>query len=259
MPYAILKHGTFSFDPYRQWATQTGMQDLIHEVRGRLVSVYPVAAGVLALPLYLIPVAAGAAPSDVFLHNLSKIAGTLLTAGSVVLVRRTLATRCSPRWAMACALLYGLGSFAYSVSSQALYSHAPAQLGVALGLLALVHEGRAWSVAAGFGFALAWTAREDSLFYLAAAGLFLLIHRRDRLAAFISGAVLPIALNSAYWRAYSGSLWRPPYYEMQADLFGGLDVHALVAMLVSPSRGLLFFFPAVIFGLWGAAKACRNP
>ena len=114
-------------------------------------------------------------------------------------------------------------------------------------------------MAAGFGFALAWTAREDSLFYLSAAGLFLLIHRRDRLAAFISGAVLPIALNSAYWRAYSGSLWRPPYYEMQADLFGGLDVHALVAMLVSPSRGLLFFFPAVIFGLWGAAKACRNP
>jgi len=259
LPYSILKHGTLSFDPYRQWATQTGMRDLIHEVRGRLVSVYPVAAGVLALPLYLIPVATVAEPSDVFLHSLSKIAGTLLTAGSVVLVRRTLATRCSPRWAMACALLYGLGSFAYSVSSQALYSHAPAQLGVALGLLALVHEGRAWSAAAGFGFALAWAAREDSLFYLGAAGLFLLIHRRDRLAAFVAGAVVPIALNSAYWHAYSGSFWLPPYYEMQSSIFGGLDAEGLVAMLVSPSRGLLFFFPAVVFGLWGAAKACRDP
>lgn len=258
LPYEILRHGTMSFDHDRAWATHPGMQDLIHLVRGRLVSVYPVGAGVLALPLYLIPVACGAAPSDPFLHNLSKIAGSLLTAGTVVLARRTLATRCSACWATACALLYGLGSFAYSVLSQALYSQSAAQFGAALGLLGLASEGPAWSAAAGLGFGLAWAGREDSVFVLAAAGVFLLVHRRDRLAAFAAGAAPPILLTLAYWWHYSGGLW-PPYFAMQADLFSPLDRAALIAMLASPARGLLPFFPAAAFGTWGAAKACRDP
>ncbi|OGR94072.1 MAG: hypothetical protein A2V88_14455 [Elusimicrobia bacterium RBG_16_66_12] len=258
LPYSILRHGTLSFDPYRQWATAPGMADLIHDVRGRLVSMYPVAPAILALPLYLIPAATVSAPSDVFLHNLSKIAGALITAASVVLVRRTLATRCSPSWAMACALLYGLGSYAYSVSSQALYSHAPALLGAALGIYCLTREGAAYSSAAGLGFALAWAAREDSLFYLAAAGLFLAAHRRDRLAVFLAGAAIPILLNLAYWRRFSGGL-RPPYYELQAGLFGGFNASAFIAMLASPSRGMLLYFPAAVFGVWGGLKACRDP
>lgn len=258
LPYAILKHGTLSFDPYRDWATRAGMQDLIHPVNGRLLSMYPVAPGVLALPLYLVPVAFGATPTDAFLHNLSKIAGALITAASVVVVRRTLAERCSPRWAAACALLYGLGSYAYSVSSQALYSHAPALLGAALGLYGLAGEGPTRAAAAGFGFALSWAAREDSLFYLAAAGLFLLLHRRDRLPAFLAGATPPILLNLAYWWHFTGTL-QPPYYETQVGFLEGFNLNALLAILASPSRGMLFFFPAAVFGLWGAVKAFRDP
>jgi hypothetical protein len=258
LPYAVLKHGTLSFDPYREWATHSGMADLIHLVRGRLVSVYPVAAGVVALPLYLIPVAFNAAPSDQFLHNLSKIAGALLTAGSVALLRRALAARCSARWATACAMLYGLGTFTYSVLSQALYSQSLVQLGAALGLLGLVEEGPAWSAAAGFGFGLAWAGREDAVFFLAAAGLYVLVHRRDRLAAFVCGALPPVLLTLAYWHYYSGGL-RPPYFEMQTSMFAPFNVEAFAAMLLSPARGLLPFFPALAFCIWGGAKACRDP
>jgi hypothetical protein len=180
-----------------------------------------------------------------------------MTAASVVVVRRAAARRASPRWALDCAVLYGLGSYAFSVSSQALYSHAPAALGVALGLLGLLSEGEGWSAAAGFGFALAWTAREDSLVFAAAAGAFLLFHRRDRLAAFLAGAFAPVALNLAYWHHYTGG-FRPPYYELQAHLFGLPNAEALAGMLVSPTRGFLFFFPAAAFGVWGAARAVRR-
>lgn len=257
LPYSILRHGSLSFDPYREWATAPGMVDLIHNVKGHLLAMYPIAPAVIALPLYLIPAATVSAPSDAFLHNLSKIAGSAITAGSVVFVRRTLLSRCSPRWAMACALLYGLGTYAYSVSSQALYSHAPALLGVALGLYCLTLEGRAASLAAGFGFALAWTAREDSIFYLAAAGAFVLFHRRDRLADFLLGCAAPIVLNLAYWWRFSGGL-RPPYYELQTHLFGGFNADALIAMLLSPARGMLPYFPACVFGVWGGIKICRD-
>lgn len=257
LPFELWRHGTLAFDQVRSWATAPGMEDLIHAARGRLLSTYPVAPGVLAAPLYAIPAATGLAPSDTFLHNLAKISGALMTAGSVVVFRRAALRRASPRWALDCALLYALGSYAFSVSSQALYSHAPAALGVALGLLGLLSEGTAWSALSGFGFALAWTSREDSLVFAAAAGAYLLLHRRDRLAAFAAGAALPVALNLAYWHYYVGA-FRPPYYELQATMFVRPDPEALAGMLVSPSRGFLFFFPAAAFGVWGAARALRR-
>ncbi|MFI5348356.1 MAG: hypothetical protein ACHQ2Z_02335 [Elusimicrobiota bacterium] len=257
LPFQIWRHGSLAFDEVRAWATAPGMVDLVKLVNGRLVSAYPVAPGVLAAPLYAIPAFAGLTPTDTFLHNLAKISGAVMTAASVVVFRRAAARRASPRWALDCALLYGLGTYAFSVSSQALYSHAPALFGVALGLLGLLSEGEAWSAAAGFGFALAWAAREDSLVFAAAAGAFLLFHRRDRIALFLAGACVPIGLNLAYWHHYSGA-FRPPYYELQAGLFGRLDVEALFGMILSPSRGMLFFFPAAAFGVWGAARAARR-
>jgi hypothetical protein len=258
LPFQLWRHGTFAFDEVRAWATAPGMADLIMTVRGRLVSFYPVAPAVLAAPLYLIPALFVSAPSDQFLHSLAKCSGALITAASVVLFRRAAARRASPRWALDCALLYGLGTFACSVSSQALYSHGPAQLGVALGLLGLLSEGPRWSAAAGFGFALAWTGREDAALFGFAAAAYLLVHRRDRLPAFAAGALPPFVLNLAYWRFYSGA-FRPPYYFAQKGMFGAPSVPALVAMLFSPSRGLLPFFPAAAFGLWGAMKAARDP
>jgi hypothetical protein len=256
LPFELWRHGSLSFDDVRAWATAPGMLDLIHETNGRLLSTYPVAPGVLAAPLYAIPALFNSAPTDTFLHNLAKISGALITAASVVVFRRAAARRASPGWALDCALLYGLGSYAYSVSSQALYSHAPAQLGVALGLLGLLSEGEAWSALAGFGFALAWASREDSAVFGAAAGAYLLLHRRDRIAAFLAGAFLPAALNLSYWRYYSGA-FRPPYYGLQTAMFGRLNLDALIGTLFSPSRGMLFFFPAAVFGAWGAARGAR--
>ncbi|MEQ1920347.1 MAG: hypothetical protein ABL955_14245, partial [Elusimicrobiota bacterium] len=138
LPFAILRHGTLSFDPFREWATSPALRDLIIFTNDRLLSFYPVAPGVLAVPLYIIPALAGFTPSDQFLHNMAKISGALITAASVLVLFRALATRYSRRWAVSAAALYGLGTFAFSVSSQALYSHGPAQLGVALGLLGIL-------------------------------------------------------------------------------------------------------------------------
>jgi hypothetical protein len=257
LPFQLWRHGTFAFDELRAWATAPGMVDMVRPVNGRLLSTYPVAPGLLAAPLYAIPALAGVVPDDAFLHNLAKISGALITAASVVVFRRAALRRASPRWALDCALLYGLGSYAFSVSSQALYSHGPAALGVALGLLGLLSEGTRWSALAGFGFALAWASREDSLVFFAAAGAYLLLHRRERLAAFAAGAVLPAALNLAYWHHYVGA-FRPPYYSLQTSMFRAPDAAAMLGMLASPTRGMLFFFPAAAFGVWGAARAVRR-
>ncbi len=257
LPYQIWRHGSLAFDELRTWATVPGMIDMVQEHSGRLLSNFPVAPGVIAAPLYAIPALFGPAPNDVLLHSLAKISGALITAASVVVLRRAAVRRASASWAFQCAALYGFASYAFSVSSQALYSHGPAQLGVALGLLGLLSEGSGMSTLAGFGFSLAWASRDDSLLFAAAAVVYLLVHRRERLVAFAVGAILPVALNLSYWQYYTGAL-RPPYFEMQTRMFAWPDLGSATAMMLSPTRGMLFFFPAAIFGAWGAWKAART-
>lgn len=258
LPYQIWRHGTLSFDALGAWNTAPAQVDLVHKVGGHWLSAYPIAPGVLAAPLYALPALFVPEPSDAFLHSLAKTAGALITAASAVAVRRAAARRCSERWAFDVAVLYALGSYAYSVSSQALYSHAPAALGVALGLWGLFSEGAPAAAAAGFGLALAWASREDSLVFAGAGAAYLLFHAPRRLPAFLLGAAVPAGLNLAYWRWSTGA-FHPPYYELQRDMFVLPDWEAAAAMVLSPTRGMLFFFPAAVFGGWGAWKALRRP
>lgn len=257
LPFVILRHGTLAFDPVRSWAADPAFRDLIIPVNGRLLSFYPVAPGVLAMPVYIVSALAGFWPSEPFLHNLAKISGSLITSASVVVLYRALILRFPARRAFEAALLYGLGTFAFSVSSQGLYSHGPAQLGVALALLGILAPGQRWAAAAGFGLGLAAISREDSAFFGLAAAAYFLFHDRKRFASYALAASGPLILNLAYWKWYGGA-FRPPYTEIQAKLFTALDPGALVAMLMSPSRGLLVYMPACVFGLWGAVRACRD-
>ncbi|MBI3289324.1 MAG: hypothetical protein HYZ74_07380 [Elusimicrobia bacterium] len=257
LPFALLRHGTLSFDPLRSWAENAAFRDLIIPVNGRLLSFYPIAPGVLAVPLYVIPAIAGFEPNDPFLHNMAKISGALITAASVVVLLRALEKRYPRPSALAAACLYGFGTFAFSVSSQALYSHGPAQLGVALGLLGILSPGLAWGAASGFGLGLAAISREDSAFFGLALAAYYARHEWKRFPAFAAGAFFPLAFNLAYWRWYGGA-FHPPYQAIQAKMFVALDWRAMLAMLVSPSRGLLPYIPAAVFGFWGAARACRD-
>ncbi|MEK7390043.1 MAG: hypothetical protein AAB036_10125 [Elusimicrobiota bacterium] len=257
LPFMILRHGTLSFDPFRSWAGDPALRELIITVNGRLLSFYPVAPAVMATPLYVIPALAGFTPSDPFLHNMAKISGALITALSVLVLYRALTKRFSPGASLSASVLYGLGTFAFSVSSQALYSHGPAQFGVALGILGILTPGGRWAAASGLGMGLAVISREDSAFFALASGAYFLFHERRRLPGYVLGAAAPVLLNLAYWRWYGGA-FRPPYQAIQAQLFGPFDPGAMAAMVLSPSRGLLTYMPAAVFGVWGLGRACRD-
>ncbi|HAM35765.1 MAG TPA: hypothetical protein DEB40_06510 [Elusimicrobia bacterium] len=257
LPYSFLGHGTLTLDPFPEWAGRDNMRDLVRLVDGHWFSAYPVAPSILASPLYVLPVFFRVEPSDVFLHNLAKIAGASLTALSAVVVFRALQASCSRRWAAAVTLLYAFGSYSFSVSSQALYSHGPAQLGVALGVMGLASR-PALPLVSGLGFGLAVVSREDSVFFAVAAGLYMLFHKRPWLPKFLAGFAVPVSLNLAYWLLCTGRL-QPPYFDSQSGQFSTFSVEALVAMLLSPSRGMVFFFPAAAFGVWALRGAWRRP
>ena len=256
IPFGLLRHHTLTLDPFvAEWFGAGKAEQNLVLARGHYLSIFPVAAGLLALPFYLVTALSGAAIADPIVHQLSKLSAAMITAASVVAFRRALRGRCSPRFALALTSVYALGTWAFSVSSQGLWQHGPSCLGLALGLWGLNESGRAADALAGAGFGLAVAARPDSVFVAAAAGLMLLLGDRKRVAGFTLGAAVPALLLGGYWLAYTGRLL-PPEHEYQAKIFAGFfQWDAFAALALSPTRGLLCYCPVALLGLWGARRA----
>jgi hypothetical protein len=255
IPFGLIRHHTLTLDPFvAEWFGSGKADQNLVLARGHYLSIFPVAAGLMALPFYALTAFSGVPLADPIVHQLAKLSAAAITAASVVAFRRALAGRCSPRWALTLTGVYALGTWAFSVSSQGLWQHGPACLGLALGLMGLNERGVRADALAGFGFSLAVAARPDSVFVAAAAGLMLLAHDRKRVAGFALGALAPALLLGGYWLAYTGRLL-PPEHEYQAKIFAGfLQWPAFAALAASPTRGLLFYCPAALFGLWAAAR-----
>ena len=253
VPLALLRHGTLALDVfYEAWfANLPQPSDFVLRTPGGLLSVYPIAPGLLALPVFAVPAFAAPPMSSEYLHQLSKVSGALVTAASAAVLYKAAACRATREWALLLAFLYGIGSWAFSVCGQAIWQHGAASLGVALALWGLSREGRGRDVLAGFGMGLSVASRPDHVFFLAAALAFVLWKRRDRLPGVLLGGAVPALLLFWYWVHYTGRL-RPPEFGVQASGFGGFHPPALAALLFSPHRGLFFFFPAAVFGLWAA-------
>jgi len=257
LPFCILRHGTLTLEPVLDpwFAGKTDNFTVFH--LGKHLSIYPIAPGLLALPVYLVTALSGVTITEPALHGLSKLSGSLITALSAVALRRALKGRCSDEFALALCFVYGLGSWAFSVSSQALWQHGPAALGAALALWGFNERGRRFDFLAGFGLALSFASRPDSVFLLAAGAAYVLFFDRARLPAFALGAAVPLALLGAYWFAYTGHL-RPPEARFQANMFQGFQPAAFFGLIASPTRGLLLFFPPAVFGLLAAWRS-RDP
>jgi hypothetical protein len=250
LPIAILKHGTLALDPVIDpWLTGK-YKDFVIETGTHKLTLFSIVPGILALPVYLIPMVVNAPLSVQFLHNLSKLSASLITAASAAAFFLGIRTRCSFRWALAVTAFYALNSFSFSVASQGLWEHGPAQLGLALGLLGYYNEAD-WL--AGFGFALAVAARPDTALFATAAGLFLIARAPRRLPRFLAGAAVPLGLLAVYWVHYTGKL-EPPEMQFHAHVFKGFNFEAFLGYLFSPTRGLIFFCPVAFFGIWGSLR-----
>ncbi len=260
LPFCILRHGTLTLEPVLDpWfiGTPGKLENFTVFHLGKHLSIYPIAPGLLALPVYLVTALSGTSITEPALHGLSKLSGSIITALSAVALRRSLKGRCSPEFALSLCLVYGLGSWAFSVSSQALWQHGPAALGVGLALWGFNETGRRFDALAGFGLGLAVAARPDSVFFMAAGAAFVLLFDRKRLPGFALGAALPLGLLGAYWLVYTGQL-RPPEAKFQTGMFIGFQPAAFFGLIASPTRGLLLFFPPVLFSLFAAWRS-RDP
>jgi hypothetical protein len=232
---------------------------LVDTPRGT-ASFYPIAAGIVALPLLAVPILYQQATHPLTRAQWRDVAtGRYQKAAAATIVALSVVAFWSACEALGFALplsltltgIFAFGSEAFSGSSQGLWQHGPASLAllVAIGRLAVLDR-RSWPTAMLFGLALGLAvAVRPTCLVLAAPLLALAIWRVPRQAPL---AVAAAAVMLAPFVAYNLWVFGSPLggYGSVAPQIGAENLAAgLAGVLVSPSRGLLLYFPAALLAL----------
>lgn len=249
LPFSILRQGNLDFDEFTWLRRLNPHPYFLRQLpNGHWLSVYPVGVPVMMTPLYL-PVTRWLEhhqieDDDVRFRLASvvmeRISAALLTAASVSLVFLAAAATATPGVAVVLALIYGLGTSTWAISSQALWQHGPAELGLAgLCLFLIAPNTRRNAVAAGGFAALAVLARPTMMLFALVALVFVWRERRSQLMFFLSlpvvGAGLLFAYNLRLVSIVTGG------YQLKA--FALPKLWPLVGLLFSPNRGLFIYAP----------------
>lgn len=273
LPISILREGDFDLDEFTflyddaarvAYPSPEGHPYFMTRVRGHYVSRYSPGAGVLAVPVYALPVLAGLPASSPHLWLLERLAAASLIALSAVFLFLALCELTSQARALLIAALYAFGTGSFSVTSQILWEQTATQFLLAAAILAVIRSERApaylwW---AGAALAAVTMVRPPDLLLTAPIGLYLLVRHRVRFLRVVAGGIVPVLAAVAHNYANLGTLggsdraaahfaayvWAIPYFE------------GLYGLLLSPSRGLFVFSPFLLVALPGIAVAwMRGP
>ncbi|MGH7335151.1 MAG: hypothetical protein ACREKS_20885 [Candidatus Rokuibacteriota bacterium] len=226
----------------------------VKRTRDHYVSAYPIVGALLAVPIYALPVALLGVPSWAVVNGLSKLSASVMAALSVLFLYLALRRLGPERSALVIALVYAFGTATWSVSSQGLWQHGPAQMLLALSLYLVLRGTPEW---AGVAVGLMIGARPPTLF--AGVGLVGYVLWRDlrrgmRMLGLVGATLLPL-VGYNYW--YFGSV-QGGYAWIQAtnrelhfvdSSWSTTVTDGLGGLLFSPNRGLLVYSPVLVFAL----------
>jgi hypothetical protein len=233
----------------------------LHETRFGTASTYPVAAGVLSIPIYAIPVLYKSHQGtftpeewrEFAVVPLQKISGAVFAALSVA-VFWSICTALGFHTVLAIVLtlLFAFGSETFAVSSQGLWQHGPgslALLSAVRAFLAMKARPRTALLLVGLFLGLAVAIRDNNLFLALPIALAALYLQPPRLWPYL---VLPgIAVMApvlVYNRVVLGSV-----LGVGAGQIGDLALRnmrgGVPGIFVSPARGIFLYFPASLLAL----------
>ncbi|MEW5721113.1 MAG: hypothetical protein AB1817_20980, partial [Chloroflexota bacterium] len=270
LPLVLLESGDFTLEKYHEFFTKNWRSPyFVAEVNGRLVSRYPIAPAILALPFYGVPLGTGwlfnpgrerlVFPWSVFYP--AKFAAALMTALAVVMFFFCARELADARTSAVITLAFGFGTSVWSTASQALWQQTPSLLFQLIGIWFLLRGRRkgAAAVAPGaFFFSAATVARANNGLAALLFTLYVLIEHRAAIWRWIAWAIPPAALAMFYNALYNGSPFVFGYQEGFTQTMAWLRVDGIVGLFLSPSRGLFVFSPFLVLAIYGAWLARRE-
>jgi hypothetical protein len=267
LPFALLAHGTVYLDPVLEPAIQRDPEPYwIQPTRnGHQASLFPIVTPVLVTPLYAPAVlylrATGWKPADVERVGviMEKLAASLVASLAVALMYLVLRRRLETRQALLLTAVFAFGTGTWSTSSQALWLHAMAELLAVAALWLFTGEpGRGKALLAGAAVALLAANRPPDLFVALALAAYAPFWARRKTPLFVLGAAVPGLLTLAYnlisFHHPAGS-WG---VSIGRSFFHHEILPGAAALLFSPGRGLLVFYPFLLFLPWGIYRSLQD-
>ncbi len=252
LPLSILREGNFDLDEFTNLHARASSSGMVYR-SNHLISSYPVGAALLASPFYLPSAMGPMHGNNRFVADLEKIAAAFIVILSVIVLYFAILPLTTQGMALLITVVYALATSSFSVSSQALWQHGPAQLCLAAALYCLVRglkEPR-WNFLAGFPAALAIVCRPTDALLVIPMGLYLLFHQTKKVPGFLLFSLPPILFQILYnyyyfdnpfhtqWRLDQEGFWTTPFIE------------GLSGILFSPARGLFIYSPILLFSFIG--------
>ncbi|MBI2467853.1 MAG: glycosyltransferase family 39 protein [Candidatus Rokubacteria bacterium] len=238
---------------------------------GHYRSSYPILPALLAVPVYALPVYLFGAESWAFVNLLSKASASLFAALSVLFVYLTIRRLTPDPPALRIAAVYAVGTSTWSIASQGLWGHGPAQLFLAAALYATLRADADPRVFHAVGLATGLMVATRPGTALMALALLAYVWHRDRRAGCWSALLFATVALAVVWHnlATFGSVGGG-YAELHAThatrhgvegAFASPLGQGLLGLLVSPSRGLLVYSPVLLFAFAGMllALVARRP
>ena len=288
LPFAIVHYRTLMLDPVLTTAAQG--RKIVDPPRntplprdfpfraywlvgwnGHHASLYPVITPLLLSPLYLPAVAyldlKGWEPwrLDRVARVMEKLSASMLVALSAALLYLLLRRRTGRGGALLLTAAYAFGSSTWTVSSQALWQHGPAELLLVCLLLAVTSRCTTGAtIATGLFCALVACNRPHDTVYAAAVGIYGLWWAGRKAPLLIAAALLPLPLLLAY-NMYALGNYGGGYGLVVVSSFSLRAVLAqnplegAAGLLFSPARGLFVFSPFLLFVLAGCREVLRDP
>lgn len=260
---SVLRESDTDLDEYERLITSGDYK--IETIRGHLYTIFPVGpislpfvwaldsiAGLLGIDIHEVLLAGGL---DTAL--IEEVIASFLVAACALVLFETARAAGQPHWVGAVgALVFAFGTSAWSTASRALWQHGPSMLMLALAVYLLVKARRsphlaAWAV---LPLAVAYITRPTNAIPLALLSAYVLWEHRRQFGRFVGlalAALLPFTIfNLSIYHALLSPYYAPARQGMVNGGWLGY-VEVLIANLVSPGRGLLFYGPVFLFGLIG--------
>ncbi len=276
LAFNLLENHTLNFDNLRGTYLQEygGGYFFINSIQGELTSLYPIGTAILTFPLYLIfylYLKIYSTPVDLTSHDFEyyrllfeKLAATLITAITVIFFYLSSRLKFDRKTSLISTLIYAFATNAWTTNSQGLWQHGAINLCLIISIYYLLKANRDRLkndilplIIAGFFAGLLPGIRPTSALFTMAALVYSLLNFRLKSVWFILG--LTSVFPSIIWNLYNFNNLVGGYSKLFQNSDGKLYLINLeyfintgFGLLFSPSRGLFFFSPILIFSLFGA-------
>lgn len=271
LPYEIIRYRTLHFSENTIKGMDNVEEATVHsiiKVNNKSYSSYPILAGIMALPIYLVPVLLNKIPTLLWVEDLAKIlvlgriSAAIFTAFSVSLFYLVLLEidklkkRNTTNWIYLFVFFYAFGTNVYSIASRSLWQHTSSLLFITLAILFLL---RSLSDAKyikwlGIVSALMYLARPLNLVFVLAISAYVFFKHRNKFANYLLYAfpffVLQLMYNTYAW----GTPLTSEYIVKQDTAFSTPILTGLFGNLFSPARSFLFISPPLVLGFLGIVR-----